>query len=93
MLFARRQPFSNTSSPSSSASITSNKAGFEQMCRLEDFDWSAELILDAVFSMEFLARKEHVLLVGPVGVGKTFLAHALGYTRHQSGTLRALCPC
>ena len=45
-------------------------AGFQETCRLEDFDWSAAItldrrFLDAVFSLEFLARHEHVLLVGP----------------------------
>ena len=52
-------------------------AGFEETCRLEDFDWSAAInldrrLLDAVFSLEFLAKHEHVLLVGPAGVGKSF---------------------
>ncbi len=60
------------------------KAGFEEICRLEDFDWSAGIavdrrLIDAVFSLDFLHRREHVLLVGPVGVGKSFLAQALGY--------------
>jgi DNA replication protein DnaC len=66
------------------------KAGFEEVCRLEDFDWSAPLtldrrLLDAVFSLDFLARHEHVLLVGPVGVGKSFLAQALGYAAVRAG--------
>ena len=75
-------------------------AGFQETCRLEDFDWSAAVtldrrLLDAVFSMEFLARHEHVLLVGPAGVGKTFLAQAqaqaLGYTAVRAGhTVRFL---
>ena len=55
------------------------RAGFDQVCRLEDFDWSAAItldrrLLDAAFSLQFLPRNEHVLLVGPVGVGKSFLA-------------------
>ena len=65
-------------------------AGFEETCRLEDFDWSASIaldrrLLDAVFSLEFLAKHEHVLLVGPAGVGKSFLAQALGYAAVRSG--------
>ena len=60
------------------------KADFEQICRLEDFDWTAEITVDqrllkAAFSLDFLNRHEHVLLVGPAGVGKSFLAQALGY--------------
>ena len=59
-------------------------AGFEEICRLEDFNWTAGItldrrLLDAVFSLDFLNRHEHVLFVGPVGVGKSFLAQALGY--------------
>ena len=33
----------------------------------------------------FLARREHVLLVGPAGVGKSFLAQALGYSAVRAG--------
>ena len=66
------------------------KAGFEQICSLEDFDWGADIsmdrrLVDAVFSLEFLQRCEHVLLVGPVGVGKSFLAQALGYAAVKAG--------
>ena len=65
-------------------------AGFEETCRLEDFDWSVAInldrrLLDAVFSLEFLAKHEHVLLVGPAGVGKSFLVQALGYAAVRSG--------
>ena len=71
-------------------------AGFEETCRLEDFDWTAAItldrrLLDAVFSLEFLSRHEHVLLVGPAGVGKTFLAQALGFSAIRAGhTVRFL---
>ena len=66
------------------------RAGFEQTCRLEDFDWSASITLDrrllvAAFSLQFLDRNEHVLLVGPVGVGKSFIAQALGYAAVRAG--------
>ena len=65
-------------------------AGFAETCRLEDFDWSASItldrrLLDAVFSMEFLDKHEHVVLVGPAGVGKSFLAQALGYAAVRAG--------
>ena len=36
-------------------------------------------LLDAVFSLQFLARTEHVLLVDPAGAGKSFIAQAIGY--------------
>ncbi|MCJ7750061.1 MAG: IS21-like element helper ATPase IstB [Armatimonadetes bacterium] len=66
------------------------KAGFEDICRLEDFDWTAEVrmdrrLLDAAFSLDFIARHEHVILVGPVGVGKSFLAQSLGYAAVRAG--------
>lgn len=65
-------------------------AGFEEVCRLEDFDWTASItmerrLLDAVFSLDFLNRHEHVVFVGPVGVGKSFLSQALGYTAVRAG--------
>ena len=63
---------------------------------MEDFDWSAAIaldrrLLDAAFSLEFLARHEHLLLVGSAGVGKTFLAQALGYTAVRSGHTVRFC--
>ena len=70
--------------------IRLHAAGFEEVCRLEDFDWTAKItvdrrLLDAVFSLDFVNRHEHVLLVGPVGVGKSFLAQAIGYTAVRAG--------
>jgi DNA replication protein DnaC len=66
------------------------RAGFDEICRLEDFDWTAQItldrrLLDAVFSLDFIVRHEHVLFVGPVGVGKSFLAQALGYAAVRAG--------
>jgi DNA replication protein DnaC len=65
------------------------QAGFEDRVALEDFDWTAPVQLDRrqlqhVFTLGFLRQKEHVIFVGPVGVGKTMLAQALG-----SATVRA----
>src|SRR3954470_21321597 len=37
------------------------------------------------FTLEFLARKEHTVFVGPVGVGKTLLAQCLGSTAVRAG--------
>ena len=69
-----------------------HSAGFEQVSRLEDFDWTASVtvdrrLLDAVFSLEFLDKHEHVLLVGPAGVGKSFFAQALGYAAVRAGRI------
>jgi DNA replication protein DnaC len=66
------------------------KAGFEEICRLDDFNWDAGVkldrrLVDTAFSLDFLGRHEHVLLVGPVGVGKSFMAQALGYAAVRAG--------
>jgi DNA replication protein DnaC len=66
------------------------RAGFEERATLDAVDWSAPIQLDrrrlqALFSLEFLARKEHVILVGPVGVGKTLLAQCLGGAAVRAG--------
>jgi DNA replication protein DnaC len=70
--------------------IRLQKAGFEEVCRLDDFDWTAGITLDrclvdAAFSLDFLGRHEHVIFVGPVGVGKSFLSQALGYAAVRIG--------
>ena len=59
------------------------QAGFEQLCRLEDFDWSAQVRLDRRRRRRLLARfldRRHVLLDGPVGASST-----LGYAAVRSG--------
>jgi DNA replication protein DnaC len=65
-------------------------AGFEERVTLDDFDWTTAIQVDRrhlneLFSLHFLAKKEHVLLIGPVGVGKTFLAQALGAAATRAG--------
>ncbi len=49
------------------------QAGFEDRVTLDGFDWTSPVQLDRrqlqqVFTLEFLARKEHVVFVGPVGI-------------------------
>src|SRR6266705_1487461 len=41
--------------------------------------------LQHVFTLQFLERKEHVLVVGPVGVAKTFVVQALGTAAVRAG--------
>ncbi len=65
-------------------------AGFAEICRLEEFDWTAAVtldrrLLDATFSLEFLDKREHVLFLGTAGVGKSFLAQALGLAAVRAG--------
>jgi DNA replication protein DnaC len=67
-----------------------DQAGFEEEQTLEDFDWDAPVTFDRdrvrdLFSLGFLERQEDVLFIGPVGVGKTFLAGALGHAACRAG--------
>lgn len=66
------------------------QAGFEERVALEDFDWSSPVQLDKrqlqrVFTLGFLQQQEHVIFVGPVGVGKTLLAQSLGSAVVRAG--------
>jgi DNA replication protein len=50
---------------------------------IERFDWDVNVSIDRerikdLFSLNFIDRKENVIFCGPVGVGKTHLANALG---------------
>src|SRR5207302_3648506 len=65
-------------------------AGFEDRVTFDGFDWTSPVQLDRrqlqhVFTLEFLARKEHVVFIGPVGVGKTMLAQCLGAASVRAG--------
>jgi DNA replication protein DnaC len=42
-------------------------------------------LLNELVSMRFVEQHRHVAVVGPVGVGKTFLAHALAHVACQRG--------
>jgi DNA replication protein DnaC len=65
-------------------------AGFEEECTLERFDWSAKIRIDKarlneLFGLHFIERRENVIFCGPVGVGKSFLAQALGHAACRAG--------
>jgi DNA replication protein DnaC len=65
-------------------------AGFEEECTLERFDWSAKVRIDKarlteLFGLHFIERKENIVFCGPVGVGKSFLAQALGHAACRAG--------
>jgi DNA replication protein DnaC len=58
------------------------QAGFEERITLDDFDWSAPIQLDRrqlqhVFTLQFLERKEHVLVVGPVDIPAHYLSFSI----------------
>ncbi len=51
---------------------------------LERFDWDAKITLDrdrlnSLIGLEWIECRENVILTGPVGVGKTFIANALAH--------------
>ena len=65
-------------------------AGFDEDCALERFDWSAKIRLDKtrlneLFGLHFIERHENAIFTGPVGVGKTFLASAIGHAACRAG--------
>ena len=67
-----------------------HRAGFSESHTFEDFDWDAPVTFDRnrvrdLFSLSFLDKREDILFLGPVGVGKTFLACALGHSVCRAG--------
>ena len=67
-----------------------SKARFSEEQVFENFDWEAPVSFDRnkvkdLFGLGFLGRKEDVIFMGPVGVGKTFLASALGHSACRAG--------
>lgn len=71
-------------------SIRLSKAGFDEEQTLEGFDWDAPITFDRdrvrdLFSLGFVERHQDIVFLGPVGVGKTFLACALGHAACRAG--------
>ena len=79
----------------SAASTTrAERALLEPDMQLERWDPTAQVtydqaLLNELVSMRFVEAHRHVTIVGPVGVGKTFIAHALGHIacRHKYAVL------
>jgi DNA replication protein DnaC len=71
-------------------SLRVERARLDPALRLEAWDATAKVTLDRTLlneltSLRFLDAHAHVAIVGPVGVGKTFLAHALGHIACRRG--------
>ncbi len=67
-----------------SAQRRARAAGLDPAMRLENFDNTATIsydrhVLDELFSLRFVEDGRNAMIMGPVGVGKTFLATALGH--------------
>src|SRR5262249_22458590 len=76
------------------ATLSGALAGLDPAMQLEAWDETAKFtfdraLLNELVSLRFLQAHRHVAIVGPVGVGKTFLAHALGHIacRHKHSVL------
>jgi DNA replication protein DnaC len=75
---------------SQAAVMRARDAHLEPLAQLENWDESAKVsfdreLLNELASLRFLESHRHVLIVGPVGVGKSFLAHALGHVACRRG--------
>ena len=72
------------------ASLRAAKARLDPEMQLESWDATAKVtydkaLLNEIVSLRFIEANAHVAMVGPVGVGKTFLAHALGHIACRRG--------
>ena len=75
----------------SNAAITrAQRARLDPAMQIERWDETAKVSLDKAMinelvSLRFIEANAHIAIVGPVGVGKTFLAHALGHVACRHG--------
>ncbi len=72
------------------AALRADRAHLEKDSQLERWDETAKVELDRTLlnelaSLRFIESHHHVAIVGNVGVGKTFLAHALGHIACRRG--------
>lgn len=72
------------------ASVRAQKGHLDPGMQLEQWDETAKVtfdrtMLNELVSLRFVETHAHVTVVGPVGVGKTFLAHALGHVACRRG--------
>ena len=66
------------------------RARLEPDMQLERWDESAKVsfdraLLNELVSLRFVEARAHVTIVGPVGVGKTFVAHSIGHAASRRG--------
>ena len=74
----------------SAADNRARDAGLDPSMRLEQWDKTAKVsfdkrLLNELASLRFLEAHKHVVVLGPVGVGKTFISQALGHVACRHG--------
>lgn len=74
----------------SAADHRAHDAGLDSVMRLELWDKTSKVSFDKrmlaeLTSLRFLDAHRHVVVLGPVGVGKTFVAQALGHIACRHG--------
>jgi DNA replication protein DnaC len=72
------------------ATLRAQRGHLDPEMQLERWDATAQVtfdkaMLNEIVSLRFIETHAHVAIVGPVGVGKTFLAHALGHAACRRG--------
>jgi DNA replication protein DnaC len=75
---------------SAAVALRAQQAHLDPTMTLEQWDPTAKVSYDhalwnELVSLRFVSAHSHVAIVGPVGVGKTFLAHALGWIACRHG--------
>lgn len=75
---------------SQAAVVRAQRARLEPSMQIENWDESAKVhfdktLLNELVSLRFVEKGAHATIVGPVGVGKTFLAHAIGHIACRRG--------
>lgn len=75
---------------SQAAGFRAQKAALDPAMQLEAWDESAKVtfdraLLNELVSLRFIEAHAHAAIIGPCGVGKTFLAHALGHVACRRG--------
>lgn len=79
------------------ATARAERAHLDPAMQLEAWDDTAQVTFDRalyneLISLRFIEQHRHVTIVGPVGVGKTFVAHGLGHVACRRGlSVLAIC--
>lgn len=64
------------------------QAGFTMAASIENIDYQTERKLDKnviekIATLNFITNHENIIITGPTGVGKSYLAQAIGYTANK----------